>query len=292
MKPLATFLLLAAVALGQAPPPRFEVAAIRPAAPLNPQAPLIGMQIDGARVRIGLADLDMLIRTAYNVRDFQIEGPDWVLDSDVPVMYDVEATMPSGATPDQVPAMLQTLLKDRFKLQVHKGSKTVQTYVLLTGKDGARIPAASGDPEPPPRIGARGSVTQGANGETVIVRGPTKITTAPGRGERIETSTTAALADYLAQRLQQSVVDKTGLSGAYDIKLEILPANLRAALGDLPKDPKELLAYLDAHHEDIQDATVASQQAALAKLGLKLEKQKASIETLVIDHIEKTPTDN
>src|SRR5437763_716226 len=122
----ATALLAAQIAFGQGPKARleFEVATIKTAPPLNPaqimQGKLhVGMKVDGARVDIGFMSLADLIRTAYDVKPYQVSGPEWLNTE----RFDIMAKLPDGATKDQVPAMLKSLLADRFKVAVHKESK-------------------------------------------------------------------------------------------------------------------------------------------------------------------------
>ena len=118
------WLLAGGAVYAQAPARAFDVASIKSAPPLNPAAIAagkihIGMRVDGSQVDIGFMSLADLIRVAYNVKAFQITGPDWMSQQ----RFDVLAKMPEGATSDQVPAMLQTLLAERFKLEVRKESK-------------------------------------------------------------------------------------------------------------------------------------------------------------------------
>src|SRR5215472_9985321 len=112
MRIITGIMLTAAAAFGQtsAPAPAFEVASIKPAGPLNPMAiksgqMRIGMKIDKARVDIGSLSLADLIRIAYRVKPHQVSGPDWMSAE----RFNVQATIPEGSSPDQVPEMLQAL---------------------------------------------------------------------------------------------------------------------------------------------------------------------------------------
>ena len=112
---------VAFAALAQSPgAAAFEVATIKPAEQITPamvQAGKIhvGMSVDAARVDIGYMSLYDLVYTAYKVKPYQVEGPDWIRVQ----RFDILAKMPDRATKDDVPAMLQTLLKERFHLQIH-----------------------------------------------------------------------------------------------------------------------------------------------------------------------------
>jgi uncharacterized protein (TIGR03435 family) len=136
-------LLAAGVVLGQYPKLEFEVASVKPAQPMESQAPgklHIGMQIDGARVDIGNMRLADLIPVAFKVKYYQVSGPDW-LSADImsAPRFDVMGKMPDGATADQVPEMLQALLADRFTMAFHRESKEHAVYALVVGKGGPKL---------------------------------------------------------------------------------------------------------------------------------------------------------
>jgi uncharacterized protein (TIGR03435 family) len=150
---MAAILALAAgAALGQAPAaaPAFEVASIKPAAPLDANAVMsgklhLGMRTDAARVDIGYLSLADLIHLAYRVKPFQISGPDWMGGQ----RFDIQAKIPEGASTDQVPEMLQALLAERFKLAVHRENTEQAVYALVVGKGGSKMKDAVPDPDVP-----------------------------------------------------------------------------------------------------------------------------------------------
>lgn len=273
----------AATMWAQAQGPAFEAASIR-LTQLGQTAngSVLGIAIDPDRVRIRAMPLFKLIEAAYNIKSYQLDGPDWVVDPDIPTLFDIEAKLPPGATVDQVPLMLQELLKDRFRLAIRKGSKLIDSYALLVGKNGPGFKER--DASNRTGVDAAGpalAATEGKNGETTLVRNGTKITITPGRGERVETSTITGIADWLATRLQTPVIDKTGLTGEYDIKMEV-PA------GNLP--PREPGAALDL--KALEEEGRSRALAAVEGLGLKLERQRNPVETIIVEHVEKTPTGN
>jgi uncharacterized protein (TIGR03435 family) len=90
-------------AASSAPTLKFEVAAIKPAAP---EAAHVGTAIAGTRLDMDFFSLTALIITAYKVETYQITGPDWMATTG----FDILARMPEGATKEQVPEMLQALL--------------------------------------------------------------------------------------------------------------------------------------------------------------------------------------
>ena len=115
-------ILAAGVLFAQAPAaaPAFEVASIKPAGPLDPAKIMagkmhIGVNIDGARVDIGNMSLTDLLCFAYTVKPYQVTGPDWLGAQ----RFDLLAKLPDGASKDQIPAMLQALLTERFLSLIH-----------------------------------------------------------------------------------------------------------------------------------------------------------------------------
>ena len=148
----AGLVLAAGAALAQtpAPGPAFEVASVKPAAPLDRGQMLsgqmhVGMKIDAARVDIGGMSLADLIRVAYRVKPYQVSGPDWMASE----RFDVLAKLPEGASREQVPEMLQALLAERFKLTVHRESKEHAVYALVVGKNGPKLKESAPDADAP-----------------------------------------------------------------------------------------------------------------------------------------------
>jgi uncharacterized protein (TIGR03435 family) len=198
--------------------------------------------------------LKELIVQAYKAVD--VTGPGW-LNSD---RFDIIAKAPPGTPEDTLRLMLQTLLVDRFKLLIHREQKITSVFALMPAKEGFKLQAAASDGQPK---------------------------CAPGRGAEglnhtaCTNFTMTDLANWLPTRIAPSfidrpIVDLTGLKGTYDIKLDWVP---RPVVGNAA-----------------DDATVAAGPTvfgALEKqLGLKLEERKLPMPIIVIDHIERVPTEN
>jgi uncharacterized protein (TIGR03435 family) len=301
--------LVVGSAYGQTPvaAPSFDVASIKPAGPLNPMMiksgqMRIGMKIDKARVDIGSLSLADLIRIAYRVKPYQVSGPDWMAAE----RFNVQATIPEGASPEQVPEMLQALLAERFKLTMHRESKEHSMYALVVGKTGHKLkesppdpgdatPAEPGDGKSQVRINGsmegKGVVVTGGPG------GPTRMSMGPGGMMHMEAAkmTLAALADMLSRFVDRPVVDMTELKGNYQVALDFAMEDLRnmartagvmipgpAAGGDGGNSPANAAS----------DPSGSSIFASMQQLGLKLEPRKAPVALIVIDHLEKTPTEN
>ena len=290
--------LAAGTAMGQTPAsaPAFEVASVKPAAPVNRGQVLsgqthVGMRIDAARVDAGSMSLADLIRVAYRVKPYQISGPDWMASE----RFDVLAKLPEGASREQVPEMLQALLAERFKLTVHRESKEYAVYALVVGKSGpklkeaapdAEVPAAAEDVNPQIRVNGRGeSMSVAISGGGI---GTAHLSMGPNGNMRLEAPRMNMVADSLSRFFDRPVVDLTELKGTYQVTLDLSMEDLRNAArsaglvgpgrgggGDAASDPGG-----------------ASIFAAVQQLGLRLEPRKTPVDIVVIDHLEKTPTEN
>ena len=299
--PLATLALLAAsTALAQKP--EFEVAVVKPAtqeqlmaAIQAKQTPHVGVTIDKNRVDIGFQSLSDILARAYDVASFQIVGPDFLRTE----RFDILAKLPAGSTEEQVPQMLQALLADRFKLTVHRENKETGIYALVIAKGGLKKmkPATAEELAPEPQPGDRtqstpfGKMTirQTANGVVGFMPGigTLKASASPGGGgEHVEMSnlTTSRFAQMLISGMDKLVVDKTGLKGSYEASFDItMDAQPMPQGGGEGGGGGAAMASAPALNPMFM---------AVEQLGLKLEQQKDSVEMVVVDHIEKTPTDN
>lgn len=204
-----------------------------------------------------------LVTLAWRVHDFQVTGgPGWI-DSD---RYNVDAKAegPPSFSQEYVTLQyrtLQTLLRDRFNLRIHHETKELPVYELILAKGGPKL-------QPP----------------TCIQRQPGDFTIAPGKycgltggsmaSGRLQASgtTMANLAYNLSRLLNRTVVDKTGITGEFDLQLTFTPDRRTVPSPDsaAPAGPGP-------------DFFTAMQE----QLGLKLESAKGSVEVLVIDHVEK-----
>jgi len=278
------------VALAQAQP-QFEVASIKPSAPVTAQGVTAGVHIDGAQVRCVLLSLKDYIRVAYKVKDYQIQGPDWMASA----RFDIVAKLPAGATAEQVPEMVGALLADRFQMKMHRDSKEFPVYGLVVGKSGPKLKASPADAAPDGADAGKGTVNVVAaanNAGTFIDLGKGSSISISYATNRIEGKKVAmaGFADILARFTDRPVVDMTQIQGNYDFTLEFSPEDfrvmlIRAAVIAGAALPPEALKLLDASSGD-------TTFSALETIGLKLEPRKAPLEVLVVDHMEKAPSDN
>jgi uncharacterized protein (TIGR03435 family) len=279
--------LLASVAFAQtAPRPEFEVASIRPAAPVTSTVK-VGFHIDGAQLTYTYVSLKDLILSAYELKNYQVICPDFVTSD----RYDVAAKIPAGGHRDQVRPMLQSLLEDRFKLKFHRDTKEFPVYGLVVGKGGLKLKESSpeAEPEGAPNRNVSVSATGGPNGVSVDLGKGSYFSFSNNKLEagKIEMP---RFADVLARFMDRPVVDMTGAKGSYDIKLDFTPEDyqamlIRSAIAAGVSLPPQALKLLEISSGD-------SLGTALQLVGLKLESRKAPLPVLVVDHMEKAPTEN
>jgi len=278
------------------------------------EMPKFGARVDGARAEYIYMAMKELISTAYKVKPYQISGPDWIANQH----FDIVAKIPEGASKDDAPQMLQALLEDRFKLVVHRESKEHPVLALVVGKGGPKMKESSETPQPidpasPLKTGEtqmdtpdgpmrmtmdmkNGAATMdmGAKGKMRVFMDRATMTL------HMEASmvTMEGLADTLTQFSQSlgggtglTVKDMTGLKGNYEVAFEFsLPdlMNMARAQGvDVPAMPNAVPGVAAS-----DPGGGSSLYAAVQSMGLKLEQRKAVLEQLVIDHVEKTPTEN
>jgi len=221
--------------------------------------------------------LKMLIQGAYGIREDLISGaPNWA-DS---ARYDIDAKVAGSdvdalknLTPEQRRSILQPLLADRFKLKAHTETKQLPVYELVLAKGGSKLKeAAPGD-----------TYANGIKGPDGVGRGGMMRM---GRGQLTAQGVPmTSLANNLAQQLHRTVIDKTGLTGKYDLELNWTP--------DQGSDPMFKGPDGSQPHSDAApDASGPSIFTALQEqLGLRLQSAKGPVETLVIDHVEM-PSEN
>ncbi len=301
----------------------FEVATIKPAKMPTPADVMngkmhVGMKTDAARVDIGFVSLNDLVGLAYKVKSYQISGPDWM--GAMNERFDVLAKMPEGATKEQVPEMLQALLAERFKLAIHHDTKELSVYALVVGKGGPKLkesppdppapaPAEKSDSAPGDPTGASPSAdaspqfkiqrnSDGSSG-TATVHGPdgnAKMSFGPnGMHMEFEKMTMAKLAETLTPFVDRPVVDMTELKGNYQLALDLAMEDLKNVarkFGAAVPGVAPVSGDAGSLPSDAVSDPSGSVFASVLRLGLKLEPRKAPLGLIVIEHIEKMPTEN
>lgn len=255
----------------QEPQPKFDVASIKPNAGGGP-GPRYRMR---PQFSVESATLKDLVTMAYDVKDFQVSGgPGWI-NAD---RYNIEAkaeAMPSASNQELrllQERRLQALLQDRFKLKIHRETKQLPIYELIVAKGGPKLQSASciqrdpGDTTPP----APGKTFRDYCGFGGFGRGAYEATSA----------TMADFAYFLPIAVGRTVVDKTGITGTFHIRMTFVPDEGIRQLQGPPGDPAAA-----------SDAGPSIFTAIQEQLGLKLESAKGPVEVLIIDGVEK-PSEN
>jgi uncharacterized protein (TIGR03435 family) len=312
-------LLAAVVTFGQAR--QFEVASVRPAAPVDfgggggrGGGPGVGggnscgipmLSMDGGRVKFACIPVSGLIVYAYGVRPDQITGPDWLTDPGAQ-RFDVVAKLPAGATEAQVPEMFQALLAERFKLTLHRGTKEQAGYSLVTDKGGLKLKAAApdavaappGDTDPalcPPRN--FNCAPQMRNFGGVL----TRITPVTGQVRKISNARigVATVTSNVLTGKTTIEIPSTTLEGLADVVTAQIGSPVVDATGIKGRYEALLEASLNMDRsgdpltpDAAADRILTAYQNALQKIGLRLEPRKAAVETIIVDRGEETPTEN
>lgn len=179
--------------------------------------------------------LASILAAAYGVRLDQIVGPKWLTEEH----FDITAALPGGATPDQVPLMLRRLLAERFQMTVREETKSRVFYALVPAKGGVKMAAADA-----PQI----RPTVEMNSENIELKDYTMV----------------RFAEFLTTNMRQPVVDETGLTGTFNIKLFVSMGDIRSARAMI----------------------------AIRQLGLNLEKRSRATKQIVVEKADKTPAAN
>jgi uncharacterized protein (TIGR03435 family) len=314
-------MMMASVSLGQTAASKltFDVASVRPSPAPDMKAMIAGLQagklpnsvrINGSRATFTYESLNDLIMYAYKLQRYEISGPEWMVTD----RFDIDARLPDGATKDDVPEMLRALLKERFNLTTHNELQEQPVLALVIGKGGSKLkestekPVALDESEPlkdgetqkdtpdgPIRLlkNADGSTTynMGVRG-TFTLKYDDESSSMHMGASSITMKGFAVMMNSLGAGQGRQIVDMTAVTGNYqaaaDFSLMDLMASLSSQGINLPTRPGSGGGSGEATDPE-GGATVS---AALEKLGLKLEKSRAKVGRLVVDHVEKTPTEN
>jgi uncharacterized protein (TIGR03435 family) len=304
-------LLMPALAFGQASaaPLSFEVASIKPAETITPAMVAsgklhVGMSVQGTRVDIGYLSLAELIPIAFKLKPYQVSGPDWMSAQ----RFDILARMPEGATKEQMPEMLQALLAERFQLKVHRENRDHAVYALVVGKGGSKLKESPADIDAPAGDAPTGTATLGSGNSQVRIEargrgatvlspqgGTTKMSMTPEGQMRMEMSqvTMPAFADVLTRLTDRPVLDMTELKGNYQVALDLAMSDLLIVARASGMAVPALGGRGDgARPGEASDPSSGSIFTSVQQLGLRLESRKAPIEFVLVDHVEKMPTEN
>jgi uncharacterized protein (TIGR03435 family) len=284
----ATMLAFAGIlAYGQEKPKlEFEVASIKPSAiPPGGRGMNVGSRggpgtADPAQVVYSNMTLKLLIMSAYNVKNYQVTAPDW---TDEGQRFNIAAKVPAGASKEDARVMLMNLLADRFQMKAHLEMKEMQAFALVVTKGGVKMKLSEETPDPNGAPNAlpplSGPPKFDKNGFPIVSGTGMILETQNGRARlAAKQASIGQICNFLGIQFARPVIDQTGLTGKYDYNLEFAPENMRptdAGASPTSSDPAPTLLVA------IQD-----------QLGLKLEAKKLPVDIVIVDHIEKSPTEN
>jgi uncharacterized protein (TIGR03435 family) len=216
--------------------------------------------------------LKMLINSAYRLTamggsldQLLSGGPGWIATD----AFDIEAKAedPDHTTQDQLRAMLQNLLAERFKLKFHRERKETQGFELSVAKGGPKMKEATGTE------GNGGGISMRMGGNPA--NGGMAEMNAPG-------STITSIITFLSGRLGRTIQDKTGLTGKYNFSLSWTPGeNETNGLGGMMLRPPA------PPPTEASDPGVSLFTALQEQMGLRLESAKVTIDAMVIDSAER-----
>jgi uncharacterized protein (TIGR03435 family) len=240
----------ALAALGQ----EFEVVSVKPN---NSGSNSSHSSSDAGRLTASNVSLRSLIVQAYRMKDYQVEGPDWLRSQHFDIAAKFDEALPKDREKYNagLAAMMQKMLSERFKLAVHRDQKTFSVYGLVVGKNGIKFQEV-------PDGDSHRSNSNNNHYEGTCVN-------------------MAAFAEFLSRRVDFPVLDMTGLKGFYNLKLDWVPE---------PRQSGELKGDITPVADSSSGPALS--EAIQAQLGLKFEMRKAPIEILIVDHAEKVPTEN
>jgi uncharacterized protein (TIGR03435 family) len=241
---LVAILLTAAASLTAQPAlaPSFEAASVKLA---SPDATDFGVDTDPGLLRVEAQTLRDMVRIAYGVNDSQVAGgPKWA-NSD---RFDITGRANGPAGSKELLTMLQNLLGERFKLTIHRETKTAQGYALVVAKGGVKMQKSE----------SKESNSSGGRGRI----------DAKGYSMR-------QLAERLARAVRAPVEDATETPGGFNFTLTWSPDEPSA----------KALASDRAAGDDSNAPSIFT--ALQEQLGLKLESRKVTMEVIVIDRAEK-----
>jgi uncharacterized protein (TIGR03435 family) len=266
--------------------PAFEVASIKPSQPdANGRwIPIIkgGPQTsDPGRWTAVNMTLSGLMTWAYNIKIYQLTEPDWMRTA----RFDIAVKMPAGITRDEFRLMLQNMMADRFKLVVHREQKPMPIYELMVAENGTKLkewveqpPNPQGEPAALPNPGLD------KDGYPIIVSGTGQMTVNGRTRLQFKKQSPELIAQLLSGFADRPVIDATGLKGYFGFTLSFASGRpMASAPPDREGSPIPTAS-------DPAGPTVF--QAVQDQLGLKLVPKKGTIEMVVVDRMEKIPTEN
>ena len=251
--------------------PSFEVASVKPHKQGDRE--IFPEFLAGGRFTEAGVPLRLVIAVAYNIpfQSTQLSGgPDWIRTNDE--AYDIEAKaqdgalrgLPEKASDQKMRLMLQSLLADRFKLVMQRNMKEQPVYILTVAKNGPKLQKSKLDQEAcadPTALCGAGNVGQ-------------------GRGIHLKATTIADMVFELNNFTDRPLLDRTGLTGLYDID-----TNGWTPMRGTPRPVNPVSTNSEA--EALADPNRPTLSMILNELGLKLESSQAVVESFTVEHVDR-----
>jgi uncharacterized protein (TIGR03435 family) len=283
---LGTSLAFAQSTAPQSARPAFEVASIRPSGAMPQAGAVGGVRITKGQFHSAFMSLKDYVAVAYGVKLYQVSGPDWMSSA----RFDISATIPeSDSASPPITEMLQTLLTERFGIRMHREKRDFPVYVLEIAKGGLKIQPVQ--PLPDEASNAPFEVSGGGSQQGVSInlgRG-SSITFGSGRFDALRLDMTS-LADTLERFVDRPIINRTNLQDRYTFGFPVTPEDYRVMMvragvaAGVPLPPEALRL--------LEGASPAAVFDELRKLGLNIVPRTDPLDLIVVDHIEKAPTEN
>lgn len=270
---VACFVAVISTAVAAQSPPTFDAASVK----VN-RSGVAGGRFGGqpGQVQVTNYTLRDIIRNVYNLQPYQlVGGPSWITAD----RFDIIARAPEGAPPARMMEMMKTLLADRFTLRVHTETRTVPIYALVLARPDGKL----GPKMTPAAVDCAALRAARERGENPAMPPPTGNRPACGMNTAFGRMVAGGyelrdVARNLANAVGRMVVDRTGLTGAYDL--------------EMTWTPDQLPPGADAASTPAFDPNGPSLFTALQEqLGLRLEATTGPVDVLVIDGAER-PSEN
>ena len=287
-----------------------------------------GINIKGTLGDFGFVSLAELLPYAFRVKSYQVAGPDWMQDT----RWDILAKIPDESLSDKAPEMMQALLAERFGMKVHHEQRENQIFELVADKGGIKFgdagpeePAPTAEKPagtlPGSMFGSFGvgpsNMNVAPDGNGMVISGGPGGRMRVGRGADNGLQLSFArigmpeLATLLTPFVERPVFDGTGMSGVYKIDLDLPQEAMMSIMQNMARTAgmSDLIGMLAGGLGGARggggrggppmpmpgaslDPVGNPMIGALQKIGLRLQSKKAPIDTVVVDHLEKTPTAN
>jgi uncharacterized protein (TIGR03435 family) len=271
---IVAILLVRANLIGQTgkAQPQFEVASIKASDQGRIYWPTGGPGTKDPTTLRAHCFLGTLLMQAFDLKLLsEMETPNWVWQTP---SFLLMAKVPQDATKEQIPAMLQDLLKERFHLACHFEKRELSGYRMVLAKNGPKLKQSVDDPEGADQTTAPTKMEKDGFPNT-----PGEWHMGYGNKYWMKKQTMSQLATFMGRSSSRPVVDATGLTGQYDITL------YWDSGGQLGAD--------DSDSAPVTPGTGRPLLAAVqSQLGLKLEPTKVTLNVFVVDHMDKVPTEN